>query len=194
MQLALNLLAARCAAGNLDRHTLASAEHALATTRDTGSLLTSWFSRTINEATSGGCPALGLPQIERLLLAAQQNPQLVDNPGREQDIYYLLGLIAIRQGNPDRALALFNTGMRKQPRESLALSQAAELGAAGFPAQGLAHLAYFQSLPPSPKASGWNMARLHAYVLARQDYWSRELARLRDTLQEDLKDSDVPSG
>lgn len=194
VQLALNLLAARCAAGNLDRDTLASAEHALATTRDTGSLLTSWFGRAINEASSGECPALGLPQIEQLLLAARQNPQLASNPGREQDIYYLLGLIAIRQHDPDRALTLFNTGMRKQPRESLALSQAAELGAAGFPARGLAHLAYFQSLPPPPKASGWDMARLHAYVLARQDYWPRELARLRDTLQQDLQDSDAPSG
>ncbi|MGN2244821.1 tetratricopeptide repeat protein [Frateuria sp. GZRR33] len=194
VQLALNLLAARCAEGNLDTPALASAEHALATTRDMGTLLTSWFGRAINQAGSGGCPALDLPEIKRLLLAARQNPRLVSNHGRQQDIYYLLGRIAIKQGQPAQALSLFNAGLREQPRESLALSQAAELGAAGFPAQGLAHLDYFRSLPRPTKASGWNMGRLHAYVLARQNYWPRELARLRDTLLQDLHSSQAPSG
>ncbi|UGB38985.1 tetratricopeptide repeat protein [Frateuria soli] len=194
VQLALNLVAARCAAGNLNATSLTSAEQALATTRDTGTLLTNWFDRAINEATFGKCPAIGLAEIKRLLLAARQNPRLVGNPGRQQDIDYLLGRLAIKQGEPEQALTLFDAGLRQQPRESLALSQAAELGSAGFPAQGLAHLAYFQSLPPPPKASGWSMARLHAYVLARQDYWPRELARLRDTLQKDLKDSYAPPG
>jgi tetratricopeptide (TPR) repeat protein len=195
VQLALNLVAARCAAGNLDPATLASAEHALATARDSGSLLASWFGRAISQATSTDqCAMLDLPQIERLLLAAQRNPRLTSNHGRQQDIDYLRGRIAIRQGDPDRALALFNAGLREQPRESLALSQAAELGSSGFPAQGLAHLAYFESLPPAPTAAGLNMARLHAYVLARQGYWSKELARLRDTLRQDLHDKRAPSG
>lgn len=189
LQLALNLVAARCTAGDLDRTTLAVAEHALATARDSGSLLATWFERAIRQATrSSRCASLDLAQIERLLLAAQQNPRLADNPGRQQDIDYLRGRIAIERDDPDRALALFNAGLRQQPRESLALSQAAELGSSGFPAQGLAHLAYFESLPPAPEATGISMARLHARLLAGQEYWSKEMARLRDTLQRDLHD------
>ncbi|MBP1474680.1 hypothetical protein J7I44_10245 [Frateuria sp. MAH-13] len=194
VQLALNLLAARCAAGNLDSAALAAAEHALATTRDTGTLLTSWFNRAINGAASDGCPALDLKEIKRLLLAARQNPRLASNHGRKQDIDYLLGRIAIAQGQPGQALALFNAGLKEQPRESLALSQAAELGSAGFPAQGLAHLDYYRSLPPPPTAADWNMGRLHAYVLRQQNYWPREMARLRATLLQDLHSTQAPSG
>jgi tetratricopeptide (TPR) repeat protein len=194
LQLALNLIAARCATGNLDQATLRSAEHALATARDSGSLLANWFGRAIGQATSGQCPTLDLREIERLLLAAQRNPRLTRNHGRQQDIDYLRGRIAIKQGDPDQALALFNAGLREQPRASLALRQAAELGSSGLPAQGLAHLAFFESLPPAPKTSGWNMARLHAYVLARQGYWPNELAQLRDTLRQDLHDKRAPSG
>lgn len=195
LQLALNLVAARCAAGRLDPPTVAAAEHALATARDSGSLLTSWFGRAIGQAARGdGCPGLDLAEIDRLLLAAKNNPKLIRNHGRQQDIDYLRGRIAIRQGDPDRALALFNEGLREQPRASLALSQAAELGAAGFPAQGLKHLELFDALPPPPPPHGWDMRRLHAYVLEKQRYWPRELARLRATLRQDLLDSQATSG
>lgn len=189
VQLALNLVAARCTAGNLDRATLASAEHALATARDSGSLLSSWFGRAIDQAGAARCAPLDLAEIERLLLAAQSNPRLTSNPGRQQDIYYLRGRIAILQGKPDQALALFNIGLKEQPRPSLVLSQAAALGSAGFPAHGLAHLDFFESLPPASSAAGWSMARLHTYVLVRQQYWPKEMARLRATLQQDLLDS-----
>lgn len=189
VQLALNLVAARCAAGNLDRATLASAEHALATAGDSGSLLSSWFGRAIDQAGTAHCAPLDLAEVERLLLAAQRNPRLTGNPGRQQDIYYLLGRIAILRGKPDQALALFDAGLKEQPRPSLVLTQAAALGSAGFPAQGLAHLDFFKSLPTPSSAAGWNMARLHAYVLVRQQYWPKEMARLRATLRQDLLDS-----
>lgn len=191
VQLALNLVAARCATGDLDRVTLASAEHALATARDSGSLLSSWFGRAIDQTGAARCAPLDLTEIERLLLAAQSNPRLTSNPGRQQDIYYLRGRIAILRGKPDQALVLFNAGLREQPRPSLVLSQAAALGSAGFPAEGLDHLDLFESLPPASSTAGWNMARLHAYVLARQQYWPKEMARLRATLQHDLLDSEA---
>lgn len=194
VQLALNLVAAQCAAGRLDQATLLLAERALATARDSGSLLSSWFERRIEQAGMHACPLLDLNEIERLLAAAQRNPWLIGNHGRQQDIDYLLGRIAIRRNAPERALTLFNAGLAEQPRESLALSQAAALGSAGFPAQGLAHLTFFESLPKPPDANRWNMARLHAYVLERQHFWPREMARLRATLQQDLHDSRAPAG
>lgn len=186
VQLALNLVAARCAAGNLDGRTLDSAERALHTARDSGSLLASWFGRAIRQASIGSCPELDMDRIDRLLVAAKRNPWLARNPGRQQDVDYLRGHIAIKRQQPERALELFNEGLREQPRPSLALSQAAEFGMAGFPAQGLAHLDYFDSLTAPPRAHGWNMRGLHAWVLARQQYWPREIARLRATLQQDL--------
>ena len=194
VQLALNLVAAQCAAGNLDQTTLLAAERALATARDSGSLLSSWFERRIEQANTHACALLDLNEIERLLAAAQRNPWLIGNHGRQQDIDYLLGRIAIKRNQPERALALFNAGLTEQPRESLALSQAAALGSAGFPAQGLAHLTFFESLPVPPDAHRWNMARLHAYVLARQHFWPREMSRLRATLQQDLHNSRAPAG
>lgn len=189
VQLALNLVAARCAAGNLDQATLVAAARALATSRDSGSLLASWFERMIDRAHAHECPLLDLAGIERLLIAAQSNPRLIGNHGRQQDLDYLRGLIAIKRNQPDRALAFFNAGLAQQPRPGLALSQAAALGSARFPSQGLAHLAFFKSLPPAPEARGWNMARLHARVLAGQNFWPREIARLQATLEQDLRDS-----
>lgn len=192
IQLILNLVAAKCSAGILDQDTLRAAESALATTRDSGSLLTSWFGRAIDRA--GECAPLNLPEIDRLLLAAQNNPQLRQNHGRQQDLYYLRGLVALRQAKPALALSLFDKGLREQPREGLGMIQAAALGSAGYPAQGLAHLNLLESLPQPRKGSDWSMQYLHARVLRWQGYWPTEMARLRDTLQQDLHDRRVPAG
>jgi hypothetical protein len=75
----------------------------------------------------------------------------------------------------------------------VALRQAAVLGAAGYPAQGLAHLDHYEAerqLAPQP---GLGMARIHAWVLQHQHYWDDELARLRHTLQADLQAKRAPS-
>lgn len=192
LQLSLNLVAAECAAGTLDQGTLGKAEEALATARDSGSLLTSWFGRAIEHA--GECAPLDLPEIERLLLAAQSNPLLHQNHGRQQDLYYLRGLVALRQSRPDLALSLFDDGLREQPREGLGMIQAAALGSSGYPAQGLAHLALLESLPQPLPGNHWTMQYLHARVLRWQDYWPTEMARLRDTLRQDLQNRRTPAG
>ncbi len=192
VQLSLNLIAAQCAAGTLDRPTLRTAERALETARDSGSLLTGWFSRAIDHVDQ--CSPLDLPEIDRLLLAAQRNPRLRQNKGRQQDLYYLRGLVALRQAKPDLALSLFDDGLREQPRESLALMQAAALGSAGYPSQGLAHLSLLESLPKPSPASRWSMQYLHARILRAQGYWPRETAKLRDTLRQDLQDSRASTG
>ncbi|ODV27244.1 MAG: hypothetical protein ABT19_02205 [Rhodanobacter sp. SCN 68-63] len=192
IQLSLNLVAAECAAGTLDQNTLGKAEKALATARDSGSLLTSWFGRAIDHA--GECAPMDLPEIERLLLAAQSNPLLRQNHGRQQDLYYLRGLVALRQARPDRALSLFDAGLQEQPREGLGMIQAAALGSAGYPAQGLAHLALLESLPQPSPSGHWTMQYLHGRILHWQEYWPTEMARLRDTLRQDLHDSRAPTG
>jgi len=185
VQIALNLLGAECLTGNMNHATIDSARMALATTRDPGSLLTSWFTQIIGNTPRPPCPQLTPPLIESLLDSALANPYFKDVPGRLQDIYYLKGLLALDQQMPEAALQHFNHALDLQVRAPLALQQAALLGASGHPALGLTHLAYYDSLHSQEAPSGFDMPRIHAWILSKQQYWTTELARLRATLQRD---------
>ena len=184
-QLALNLLAAECSAGHVSSPTMQSAIHALATTRDTGTLLASWFERVIDHAHSPACPQLDPQAVQQLLDAAATNPSLTGEAGRRQDLDYLLGRLALSQGDVAVAAARFDTALRDQVRVAAALRQAALLGASGYPLQGLQHLALYDSLRAEEEQPSFGMPRVHAWVLRRQGYWDRELDRLRATLRED---------
>jgi tetratricopeptide (TPR) repeat protein len=185
VQLALNLFGAQCQLGNIDPSTLAASRVALGTTRDPGSLLVSWFERAMAQVAHPPCPQLSYATLSSLLQAALANPYLATNPGRQQDIHYLLGHLALMQGKADTALAEFNQALDLQVRTSAALKQAALLGASGFPRQGLAHLDHLAAEPRQAFEPGFGMPRLHAWVLQRQQYWPKELAHLRATLRDD---------
>lgn len=187
VQLALNLFGAECQLGHIDSPTLDAARTALRTTRDPGTLLTSWFERAIDQAAQPPCPQLSYPTLSSLLEAALGNPHLASNPGRQQDIHYLLGRLALTQGDANTALAEFNRALDEQVRISAALKQAALLGASGFPQQGLAHLDHLAAEPKQAYEPGFGMPRIHAWVLQRQDYWPKELAHLRATLRDDAE-------
>jgi tetratricopeptide (TPR) repeat protein len=185
VQLALNLFGAQCQLGHIDSSTLVASRVALQTTRDPGSLLVSWFERAMQQVAHRPCPQLSYAALSSLLQAALANPHLATNPGRQQDIHYLLGRLALMQGDADRALAEFNRALDLQVRISAALKQAALLGASGFPRQGLAHLDHLATEPKHSFEPGFGMPRIHAWVLQRQHYWPKELARLRATLSKD---------
>jgi hypothetical protein len=185
IQLALNLFGAQCLLGRIDSATLRASRVALRTTRDPGSLLVSWFERTIDQVRQAPCPQLSYVTIDGLLRAALANPYLATNPGRQQDIHYLLGRLALAQSDADIALAQFNQALDKQVRVSAALKQAALLGSHGFPKQGLAHLDHLAAEPQQAYKAGFGMPRIHAWVLQRQQYLPKELARLRATLRDD---------
>lgn len=187
VQVALNLFAAECATGEVSDTTIEASKLALETTRNPGALLTSWFTRAIGQLSQPQCAAVNSDVISSLLAAAQRNPLLMKEAGRRQDILYLFGHLALAQRQPDAALNYFNRAIDQQLRVSAALMQAAELGAAGFPTQGLAHLDYFERAPDERYRSGLGMPRIHAWVLKRQGYWPRELAHLRATLTDDAK-------
>jgi hypothetical protein len=69
----------------------------------------------------------------------------------------------------------------------MALQGAATLGAAGYPAQGLQLLDHYGHAHRNSAATpGFGMPRVHAWVLARQDYWPHELAHLRHQLELDV--------
>jgi hypothetical protein len=185
VQLALNLFGAECQLGRIDPSTLTASQVALRTTRDPGSLLVSWFDRAMEQVAHPPCPQLTYATLASLLKAAVDNPYMASNSGRQQDIHYLLGHLALNQGDANTALTEFNRALDEQVRVSAALKQAALLGARGFPHQGLAHLDHLAGEPAQAYEPGFGMPRIHAWVLQRQHYWPNELAHLRATLRED---------
>jgi protein O-mannosyl-transferase len=185
VQLALNLFAAECQLGHIDATTMAASRTALRTARDPGALLVSWFVRVMGQMARPPCPQLTSQTITGLLDAAASNQFLTTNPGRRQDIHYLQGRLALMQGNADIALSAFNQALEQQVRVSVALEQAALLGASGHPEQGLAHLDYYEAVGQHTDIPSFGMPRVHAWVLERQQYWPKELARLRATLRDD---------
>jgi tetratricopeptide (TPR) repeat protein len=185
VQLALNLFDAQCQLGHVDQRTLTASRIALRTTRDPGTLLVSWFQRAMDHVPQSPCPQLSYTTLSSLLQAALSNPHLATIPGRMQDIHYLIGRMALKQGDAVTALAEFNQALDEQVRVALALKQAALLGASGFPRLGLAHLDHLATEPAQTYEPGFGMPRIHAWVLGRQHYWPKELAHLRATLRDD---------
>jgi len=185
VQLALNLLGARCMMGGVSEDDISKAKTAMETTRDPGGLLIGWSERAISIATSGSCRGFDLSMLQHLIGRGMTNPYF--NAGRRQDVLHILGNIALAQRHGDLALQDFNAGLDQDVRISAALDQAAELGAAGYPQLGLQHLAHYDSVRADETAPGVGMPRIHAWVLQHQHYWSNELASLRATLNEDSR-------
>jgi tetratricopeptide (TPR) repeat protein len=191
VQLAMNLFGAECQMGHVAPATFVATERALRSTADPGALLTQWFERAIESAHNPMCPEIDFFHVGRLLEAAGENQRLMEIFGRRQDVTYLRGRLALAEGCADQALTYFNQALAEQLRIGAALRQAALLGSAGYPELGLAHLSQYDALQASAKESGmayqppFGMPRIHAWVLRRQGYWDRELARLRATLRED---------
>jgi len=183
VQIAFNLIAAHCQAGDLSDTDMATARRALRLTRDPGALIAGWYARTIPVAQKGECPGLSLVGLKDLTQAGLDNPNLP--PGRKQDLEHALGEIALATNDPKAALLHFNRGLELDPHETVALRQAAELGSAGHAELGLQHLSVYDSLPVAADAIGPGMATVHAWVLQRQAYWPRERARLVATLKAD---------
>lgn len=187
VQIAFNLIAARCAMNGPSPAELAAAQYAIATTVDPGSLISTWFERSISVAKRQRCPGLDLDGLSELARAGLTNPKLP--AGRRQDLEHVLGLIALEERRPDDALLHFNRSLAFDVRETVALRQAAELGSAGFPRLGLQHLTVFDALPIKTQTEGPGMQVLHSWVLRRQDYWPRERRHLEATLRADTKAS-----
>lgn len=187
VQLALNLFGAECQMGHVDATTISAADVALRTTRDPGTLLTNWFERVIDQASAPPCPQLTYGMIDGLLHSALTNSHLAAIAGREQDIYYLKGRMALKQGDAEVALNDFNIALDLQVRIAAALEQAALLGSTGHPKLGLAHLDHYDAERSKETEPDFGMPHLHAWVLQRQQYWPQEMTYLRATLQRDAK-------
>lgn len=197
VQLAFNLISARCASGGLAPGDIATAERAMSTTSNPSSLLTSWFERAIAQARAHSCPGLDMSMLRALIEAGLTNPRLRTVPGRMQDLHYLLGLIDLVEQHPQRALDSFSKALAFNVRPGFAANAAAVLGSSGFPRLGLSLLDRYQriSMRQQRRSTGMNMNTLHTWVLDRQHYWPDELDHLRATLEKDAKrqeDDKVP--
>ncbi|GGY15917.1 hypothetical protein GCM10008098_03790 [Rhodanobacter panaciterrae] len=187
VQLSFNLIGAHCMLGSVPASDLELARRAIFHTRDPGTLLVHWFDSSIEAATQSRCHGLDLTALDSLLDAGLDNPKLIEVNGRHQDLLYLKAHIALARHDPAAALHDFNAALAWDVRPGAALNQAALLGAAGYPQEGLAHLDRYRELQTqqAPPANG--MPWLHAWVLQQQDYWPREIRRLRDTLRQDAQ-------
>lgn len=185
-QIIFNLVGARCMSGGISPADLAAARTAMRGTANTGSLFSHWFDRMLPVVVSGGCPGLTPADLLGLINTGLQNSKL-SAAGPQQDLTYLRGRIALAQHQPDTALADFVQALDLQVRPGMALESAATLGAAGYPTQGLRLLDHYQQVQSNAMPPGIGMPMLHEWVLARQNYWPHELARLRQQLSLDAK-------
>jgi len=183
VQLAFNLIDARCLLDELNQDDLNRAKSAMATTRDPGTLLTQWFESNIELATNGRCQGLDLDTLDLLVDAGMSNENLTSVYGRYQDLLYLKGRIALARHDGHSALHYFNAALDQDIRPAAALKQAEILGSAGFPREGLSHLEHYQTRNKDQQAASFGMPRLHADVLRDQNYWANELAHLRNALE-----------
>ncbi|AGG88082.1 tetratricopeptide repeat protein [Rhodanobacter denitrificans] len=186
VQLAFNLIGARCMVGGITATDLAAAKLAMQGTPNTGTLFTHWFERTLPVTISGECPGLTLQGLLELIDTGLENPKL-SAAGARQDLTYLRGKIALAQGRPDAALADFTRALDLQVRPGIALEAAATLGAAGYPSHGLHLLDHYEAVSGNVMKPGFGMPWLHAWVLEHQHYWPHELDHLRRQLALDAR-------
>ncbi|MEO8746984.1 MAG: tetratricopeptide repeat protein, partial [Rhodanobacter sp.] len=184
-QLAFNWIDARCVLGEVTPADIAMTRQAMRTTANPGALLTSWFERKLPEVAAGDCHGLTLNDLRGLIDAGLENPKLA-GAGRQQDLWYARGRIALLQLDPDAALSAFTTALDRDLRPGIALQAAATLGAAGYPTRGLQLLDHYEQRRQAAPASAFGMPMLHAWVLAHQDYWPHEIAHLRRQLELDV--------
>lgn len=186
VQLAFNLIGARCLLGGVNPGDIAAARQAMQTSANPGTLLAHWFDRTLPVVAAGDCPGLALTDLLGLIDAGLHNPKL-SAAGPQQDLTYLRGRIALVRHDPDAALKDFTRALDLQVRPDMALEAAATLGAAGYPAQGLQLLDRYQLVKDQTMPPGFGMPMLHEWVLTRQNYWPHEMAHLRHQLNLDVE-------
>jgi len=186
LQLSLNLIGAKCRAGSLESIDIERAERGLRNAPNSGRLGYDWFDRALAMAEDGTCPGLTLATLEKMLTTASENRRTEKIAGRRQDRLHLLGRIALRRGDPERALELFDAALDADTRPDPALEQAGLLGTAGYPELAERHLTHFTSEWQPPSGPGLSMQSFHAWLLWKQGYWKDELAHMRGVLAREI--------
>ena len=183
-QLALNLVTTECRMGAASGEAIAAAEFALTNNRTQVELVQDWLVHAIEAASAGECAHLDVNTVQAMVEAMGRNPHYSVAAGHQREIHQLYGRLALARGDAQEALHQFNLGLAAYVTPDGALAQAALLGAAGHPAEGLQHLDYFRTLPPAHRESR-GMPAIHLWLLDHLGYWASEIAGMRRQLQED---------
>ena len=186
IQIAFNLVGSDCALGGLPADDLEATRQALLRTRRLGTLSFQWLSNSIDQAKNQSCRGLTMSAVKSLIDAAWDNPVTRETPGWQQDILNLRGKYALAQQQPQEAFGHFTAGLRLNPNPAAALEQAAILGSAGYQKLALCELEFFEQQAPEAPNKSFSMARLHDWVLKRQNYWGHEISSLKIALHNDL--------
>lgn len=196
LQVALNYANTACEVDGLTRADIDALAGTFARTPLNGTVAPRWLEKAVTVAALGQCRGLRIDDVDRFAAAALANPALNAIPGRRMDLISIRGMVALEQGNPRRALALFDEALAQYPGPATAARQSAALASRGWPSLGLRHLDYWHTIKPRKAKPGRGMLVLHAWVLEKQGFWAHEEAVLRRRMHEDIeagKDRDVPA-
>jgi len=186
VQLAINLLGARCAQGFVDDDDLSTAETALRYGRNPGPLTFNWVNEAMTLVQNGACRGLDTSALKRLVAAAKENVQTRDSSRYQQSLLALEGQIALLDNDTALAQRKFDEALERDPNPEVALAQAAILGSHGQPRAGIEQLDRYRELAPQDVAKPIrSMQDIHTWLLIHDGYWAKEFAHLKATLQED---------
>lgn len=184
LQLALNLINARCVQGALPDPEFTAL---LATLRSADSglrLLSTWLGRAIDTAQAGNCRGLDLDNAGLLVDAVATNPHY--GKAWPLDVAQLRGRLALARGQPAAALAAFDGALDTNPSPGIAARQAAMLATRGYYPEARAHLDRYEAQRDRVAKPGFGMPSVHAWVLERQGYWDYEMRVLRAKLDAEI--------
>lgn len=171
--------------GQLSADTMQRTLHTLTAARRWNYGLYQWLQDASRNPDATNCTGLGLGGLERLVAAAESNPQSATSV-RKRGFWHVRGQIALARNDPGDALHWFNAALALEPDADYALVQAAALGNAGAPRFGVAHLDEFRRLErQQSKIPVLSMAGLHHWLLRHYHYYDNELTRLRQQLEDD---------
>ena len=188
LQLVLNLIGAKCEAGNLTDADIERAAEALRTTPTPGRLGGDWFIHSLSVASDGGCPGLTLDVLDGLLDASAENPRAEKMEGR-----FLPGPPAYPSSNrPAQGPGRTRTGLVRLrrwtpiPAPTPLSNKLQFLLRPGGRALRSAIWTISCWYGTDPTGPGWTMPSLHAWLLWKTHYWDDEIAHMRSTLAQDV--------
>jgi hypothetical protein len=186
LQIAFNYVDAACSAGGLSRSDAEALRRSIVDVDAGVRLIHGWLSKAIDVAADGGCPGLDLAVVSGWIQAMAAGREFLPTGDHDQEVEPLLGKLALRSGDPDRALAHFNRALDAFVTPDTAARQAALLATHGAFPQALAHLDHFARLQPRVAVPASGMPWLHGKVLDWQGYWPREMSTLRRKLAAEI--------
>jgi tetratricopeptide (TPR) repeat protein len=129
------------------------------------------------------CRYWSLSKMTEWVDRAAKNPHLLATPAARQNFHQLRGRIALARGDSALAARELEAALRERVRPQAALANVELLAAYGEREAALAHLDLYSRLAPEEAAPRAGMARVHAWVLARQGYWPAQAAQARRRLE-----------